>query len=400
MGIKAIQGRALKYGVPVMVYAAALLVFPLCPLSAQTAEIKDAYYDVVSDGGSADASLLIRDLELRLEVFNRLFGFDLSSLASPLKVRSFKDKAAYDAYVQPKLGTTQNGAVYLHFPQRARRELVIHRGSPEAESALPYQAFVQYLRAFVANPPAWMREGFAIYFNTLRFNPDTLTLEFKENLSWLEPVKALGASSPSLESVLLADSRGAPDHFQALSWSLVSFFLNSGKEIYSRTVTELFMTLSATASAETNAEEVMRRITIRANMATFRRDYAAYLASRKTFNETLRDGQTAYTRQDRVTAELNFQEAKKQNPNHYAPYYYLGLLAYEEDKYALAEQYYLSALEHGADSALIRFAMGLNAAKAGRTDDAVNFLRQAAETSPLRYKARSDDLIRQLNSGS
>jgi tetratricopeptide (TPR) repeat protein len=367
-------------------------------LSAQTAEIKDAFYHVVSDGGSADASLIMRELELRFEVFNRLFGFDTSALTAPLKVRVFRNKADYDAYIQARLGSTRNGAVYLHYNQQDRRELVIHRGSPEEPAGLSHQAFIQFLRAFVSNPPAWMREGFAIFFSSLRFDPRADKLDYTENLAWLELVKNLGDKAPPPEAVLLADSRGIPDHFQPLAWSIVSFFLNNDKDTYSRTLTEIFITLVPAATAQANAEAAVRRITIRTDMETFRRDYNSYLAARKTFAELLKDGEAAYAQKDSVTAELNFQEAKNQNPGHYAPYYYLGLLAYERQMYDLAEQYYRSALQYGADSALVNFALGLNAASSGRNAEAAGYLEQAAEVSPARFRQRVNDILSRLKS--
>jgi tetratricopeptide (TPR) repeat protein len=371
-----------------------LFFFAGLSLSAQITEIKDPFYHVVSNG--ADASIVLRELELRFEVYNQLFGFDTAALEAPLKVRVFKDKEEYDAYVSARLGCVQDGAVYLHYTQQDRRELVIHRESPEEASALPYQSFIQFLRAFVAYPPAWMRDGFAIFFSSLSFDPGKDTLDYIENLAWLEQVKRLGDTAPSLESVLVADGGDLPDHFQPLAWSVVSFFLNSSKDIYSRTLTEIFMTLDPAAKARVNAEAVMRRINLRADMETFRQDYQSYLAARKSFEELLKDGQTAYTGKDAATAELSFREAGNLNPTHYAPYYYMGLLAYEGQEYDAAEEYFRSAMQYGGDPALINFARGLNAARAGRKAEAADFLENAAQASPARYRERSNDLIQKL----
>ncbi|MDR2245699.1 MAG: hypothetical protein LBE17_03335 [Treponema sp.] len=371
-----------------------LFFFMALSLSAQITEIKDAFYHVVSN--DADASAVLRELELRFDVYNQIFGFDSTALTSPLKVRAFRDKADYDAYVLDRLGSVRNGAVYLHYTRQDLRELVIHRGSPEEADALPHQAFIQYLRAFVPHPPAWIRDGFAIFFSSLRVDPEADRLDYVENLAWLEAVKSRGDTAPSLESVLLADSQDLPDFFQPLAWSVVSFFLNSDKEVYSRILTEIFMTLNPAATAQANTGAVMRRITLRTDEETLRRDYQSYLAARKTFAELLRDGQAAYTRKDATAAELSFREAGKLNPRHYAPYYYLGLLAYEGQKYDDAEAYFRSALQYGANSALISFARGLNAARADRTDEAVRFLEDAAEASPTRYRQKSDDILRNL----
>jgi tetratricopeptide (TPR) repeat protein len=366
-------------------------------LSAQTAEIKDAFYHIISDGGSADASRIMRELELRFETYNRLFGFDISALDAPLRVRAFMNKEDFDRYIQARLGSPRTGAVYLHYNQKDRRELVIHRGSPDEQTTLPHQAFIQFLRAFVSNPPAWIREGFAIFFSSLRFDPGTDELAYTENLAWLDPVKSLGSAAAAPEAVLLADIRGVPDHFQGLAWSIASFFLNTGSDIYSRILTEVFMSLIPDASASANAEAVMRRISLRSDMETFRRDYDSYIAARKTFSELIRDGQAAYAQKDSIAAELIFLEARNQNPAHYAPYYYLGLLSYESRMYDSAEQYYRSALQYGADFALVNYALGLNAASAGRTTEAAGYLEQAAQAAPDRYRKRVDEMIPRFN---
>jgi tetratricopeptide (TPR) repeat protein len=86
----------------------------------------------------------------------------------------------------------------------------------------------------------------------------------------------------------------------------------------------------------------------------------------------------------------------EQRPNHYAPYYYLGLIYYEEKSYDLAEEYYRSSLEYGADEALVSYALGLNAASAGRNIDAVSWLQKASAADPARYKSRADELIGRL----
>ncbi|MDR0387548.1 MAG: hypothetical protein LBH57_05885 [Treponema sp.] len=381
-------------------------------LSAQITEIKDTFYHVVSDGGGADAAVVLRDLELRFRAYNRIFGFDPAVLGTPLKVRTFVDKADYDAYVRARTGGVQDGAVYMHYGRKENRELAIHRGSPGEAAALAHQSFVQFLRAFVDHPPAWMLEGFAVFFSSLRFVPEADALDYTENLAWLEQVKGLGNDAPSPEVILRAGGRDVPRHFQPLAWSVVSFFLNYavpdadapthdaglnyGRNIYSRILTEIFMILDPAAPAQVNTEAVMRRIGLRTDMETLRRDYRAYLAGRKTFAELIRDGRAAYARKDAAAAELGFREAGDLNPGHYAPSYYLGLLAYERGDYGAAEEFYRAAQEYGADPGLVNFARGLNAAAAGRTSDAGRFLEDAARASPSRFGRRAGDVMRRL----
>jgi tetratricopeptide (TPR) repeat protein len=240
-----------------------------------------------------------------------------------------------------------------------------------------------------------MREGFAIYFSTL-IAGEGGELKYTENLSWLDTVKNLGEGARSLEAVLLADVKGFPPDFQSLSWALVSFFLGSGREEYFRTMTESFLLLSGTASAAENSGAVMNRIARWNPQENFSRDFNSYLSSRKTFTELIEDGQRAYAVRDLMGAEMAFLSALDQKPDHYAPYYYLGLLAYEEGAYDMADEYYQSALRYGADAALAYYALGVNAASAGKNREALDYLRRAAAASPERYGEKSESLIRRL----
>jgi tetratricopeptide (TPR) repeat protein len=341
-------------------------------------------------------------MEERFAVYNRLFRFDPAQAVFPLRVRAFGNRDDYRDYVSARLGTASPGAVYLHYNQRERRELVIDRGSADEAKNLPYQAFIQFLRAFVSNPPSWMREGFAIYFSTLGFNGEG-KISWEENLSWLDTVKGLDGKTPLLEAVLGADSAvysaaagiGSPE-FSGIAWSLVSFFLNSGGEEYFRALTDSFLLLSDSKTAAENSEAVMRRISLWNNMDKLNRDYRAYLDSRKTFTELVAEGQRAWAAGDTAAAELAFTKALNQRPGHYAPYYYLGLIAYGENSYDLAEQYYRSSIQYGADFALVSYALGINAAAAGKNREAVNYLREAAAAAPDRYLEKTESLIARL----
>jgi hypothetical protein len=362
-----------------------------------TVEVRSLYFDVVSDSGSYDAETLLRELELRFEVYNRLFRFNVAALPSPLKVRSISNKAEYDRYVMERLGSTRDGAVYLHYQTPASRELIINRGSAEESRMVPHQAFIQYFRAFISQPPTWMREGFAIYFNTLKFDKAARELRYEENLSWLETVKNLGANGPNLETVFLADLRGQPEYFQPVSWALVSFFLNAGgNNEYFRTLTESFMLLSDQRSAAENAQSVLDRLLRWTNLEQMTADYQNYINSRRTFAELVGAGQQAYSARDYVSATSYFQGAIYQKPTHYAPYYYLGLISYENHDFDNAEVYYRTALNYGADVALLNYALGVNAATANRAADAVNYLETAVATDPARYREKAEAILVRL----
>jgi hypothetical protein len=365
------------------------LVFAFGPVSAEV-------YVITADAETLKAADTVKkEMESRFDIYNRLFRFDPALLRSPLNVRVFGNRQAYDKYVSERLGETRQGAIYLHYQQPERRELVIHHGSHD-EASIAHQAFVQFLRAFITNPPSWLLHGFAIYYSTLRFGPQG-NPEYEENLLWLETVKKLGMLSP--EAVLLADGQPLPseipDNNKILSWSMVSFLLNGNRD-YFRNIVECFMLLSPELSASENTSLLTNHFAPRVDLAEFKTDFKHYLDSRKSYKEIMDDGQRAYSQGDFIGAELSFLAALDQRPLDYAPYYYLGLLAYEEKNYDLAELYYNKSRERGADEALINYALGLNAASAGRRDDAAIFLYKAAALDSPRFNARVRELLNKI----
>ena len=369
-----------------------LLIPALAALAS--AQLRSAHYETIVPAGSADGPVYQSEMEQRFTRYSAVFRFNPALLSAPLRVRVFTSQGEYDAYVTSKLGSPRPGAVYLHYNNPANRELVIHRGSPDEGRLVPHQAFIQYLRAFVPNPPAWIREGFAVYFTTLVWNREQGNQAYEENLSWLETVKRLAANP---DAVFLADRGGASlPNMQALSWSLVSFLMADPGGPYHRSLTDGFMLLKSNAAAEENAQAFYDRFFLFGSQADFIRDYNAYIAGKKTFVELVEEGQRAYGAKNFSEAGALFRRAAEMKSGHHAPPYYLGLLAYEDKNYTVAENFYKTALDLGAERGLVQYARGVNAATAGKTAEAVAFLEEAAAADSAKYKARSDELIKKL----
>jgi tetratricopeptide (TPR) repeat protein len=354
-------------------------------------QTKSRHYEIYAEGGREASEKLAKEMESRFEVYNRLFRFEESSLP-PLRVVAFESADAFDSYVKAQLGRTREGAVYLHYQRPERRELIMLRRGGASDRFAAHQAFVQFLRAFLPNPPSWIRDGFAVYFSTLGFNENG-AVEYEENLAWLDTVKAWGRETPSLDSVLLADIQGSFEKFVPASWALVSFFLNSGNIDYQRTLFESFMLLRPEAGAAENSRIVQEYMNSWINASAFAQDYRSYFESRKTFAELVDLGKASYQTQDHTMAEMYFLQAIELKPGHYAPYYYLGIMAYERKNWDLAEFYYESALENGADRPLTLYALGINALSAGKTGEARALLNEAAEADPARYKDKAGELL-------
>jgi tetratricopeptide (TPR) repeat protein len=372
----------------------AFMVFPVFP----QASARVPYYQIIFDAEAPAAykESFTREMAERFNFYNRRFRFNPADMvSSTLTVRIFSNKAEYDNYVSSKLGRVQAGAVYLHLRRVVSRELVLHRGSEAAKTELPRQAFFQYFCAFVPNPPSWLKEGFAVYYTNLSYDEDDSRLLYQENLTWLPVIKNLGANGPSLESVLSADTLGMPANFQALAWSLISFFTTAGTE-YANMLAEIIRSLSSIADNNTNSETALQIIQQRIGLEGLREAYDGYFASRKTFTEVITEGQRAYNAKDYVTADLRFLQALDLQPAHYMPYYYLGLSAFETKIHELAEYYFRAALEHGADQAMVYYAMGLNAIAWGRNTEAEEYLERAVQIDPAQYRTRVTDTLARI----
>jgi hypothetical protein len=375
-------GRAVmrnKFFVYLLVFAAA---------AGNAAVVPAARYEIDADSGLNIVTT--HYLEALFEAYNRVFRFDPEAAVFPLKVKIFANTDEYNNYVSSRLAPVSPGAIYLHYAQIDKRELVIDSGSSTWMQVLPVQAFFQFFRVFVSQPPAWMESGFAVYFSALSFNGPGI--QYEENLAWLEYVKNM--KIPPLKTIFMGEGGG--EDFQALSWSLVSFFLNCGKEEYKRSLTDSFMTLSNAATAAGNARAVMKRILLGTAMEDLVRDYHNYLESRKTFAELVAEGQSAYSLGGTDAAEDCFLAAMKQKSRHYAPYYYLGLLAYGKKEFEKADQFYLAGISMGLDQAAGFYALGVNAAAAGKNVEAADYLGRAARLDPERYREKVDNIIRML----
>ena len=362
--------------------------------------VEGAHYRIFSDGGETDAAALLQELELRMDFYSRFFRFEQERIAGPLQVRAIADTGTYETYVRSRLDQAPPGAVYIHYSRPENRELVINRGSGAEAAMVAHQAFIQYLRAFVPNPPSWMRDGFAIMFSSLRFDAALEELAYDENLAWLDTVKKMGGGAAPPRLILLADtaeySGGSIDNFKPLSWALVSFFLQCDDENYFRALTEMFMVLSPDADAAENSLAAAKRLTLWTDFEALAVDYQNYLAAKKSFAELIAEGQEAYSGGDWEGAEQRFARARLMRPDHAVPCYYQGLLAYRSKEFARAEELYIAALYNGADAALVHYALGLNAVSAGRAADGIRWLEQAASAGPDRFGEKAAAIIGRL----
>ena len=172
-----------------------LLAVLAVSLSAQTstfAEYETQHYRVLSEIGEDHARETAEKLEALLELYNEYFHFDLDELPVRLRARFFSGSYRYDNYLRRVIDTSRDDFVYLHYTDLAKSELVGYEMSDEEfDIALKHQGLIQFLRAFVPNPPLWLREGFAVYFEAAEFDEALGSAVYRENLAWLETLQSI-----------------------------------------------------------------------------------------------------------------------------------------------------------------------------------------------------------------
>ncbi len=364
-------------------------------------------YSVWSDAGQTAAGTLGKTLEGLFDVYNEYFRFDESSLKAPLTVRSFSTKDAFDAYLNKVIGQSKDDFVYLHYPTAERSELVVFakENAEEFDASLAHQGFVQFLKAFVHEPPLWMREGFAVYFERSKANPATGLVEYVENTAWLETVKLLksqGSLYP-IERIFLVSADEAStglDVFYPQSWALVSFFVNSPDRRYNRFIWDAIALLKQDATLDENQLALRDFFRRWHSSVAVEADFSSYLEGQKTFAELVSNGVKAYGDKDIESSAKIFAQALAKNSASYIPHYYLGLIAYARNDYALADSYYQNALSLGADAAITNYALGINAFASRRFEDAQLYLQKASEGDPERYKDKAAEILQRMEQDS
>ena len=385
----------------------AALVLP-ASLAAQTssfAEYETEHFRVLSEVGDAHAEETAEKLEALLYLFNDYFHFDLDELPVRLRARIFSDKNRYDTYLQRVIDQTREVFVYLHYTDLAKSELVGFAMDDDTfDISLKHQGFIQFLRAFVPNPPLWMREGFAVFFEEVEFNTDLGIAVYRENLAWLETLQAAVDGTSSLRPIPLDDmlemdvstARDRIESFYPQAWGMVSFLLNSDNRDYNRIIWDSISALDPEASLAENSEAAYDAAFAWQEERLLIEAFGSYIAERRSFRTLVQDGIDQYAGGDLGEAEESFVTALKLREDNFIPSYYMGLINYDRKNYSLSDFYYKEALAKGATEALTYYALGVNAYADNRFEDAVSYLEETIRLDPLSYEDKAGQLLERI----
>lgn len=386
-----------------------LIVLLLAPLAVNAQspavyELASEHYQIMSEVSQEHAVSVGKNLDALFELYNSHFRFNPARLPAKLNVRIMSSKQRYDEYMHRFVSRSRDDFTYLHYTDPVKCELVGYAGDITSfRLALNHQAFIQFLRAFIPNPPLWIREGFAVFFENTFFDGASGTILYQENLAWLDTLKDLAAGKGGKKLLPLQDLmkinadgvRDSLDVFYPQAWGLVSFLTNTENINYSRLLWDSVAALDPAAGLEQNENIVYELVFRWYNGDTLSTDFISYIESRKSFRSLVMDGIDLYSRNSLEEAEKTLREALKLDGTNFVPYYYLGLISYARKDYAAADREYASALEKGAQPAVIYYAMGINALAAERLEDALECLKKAGEADPA-YLQKAEDLARRI----
>jgi hypothetical protein len=360
------------------------------------------HYVVLSERGQDRADALSRQLEALFGLYDGFFRYDASGLKAKLNVREFSDKSGFDVYMNQIVGQSKDDFVYLHYPSPERSELLVFpKDEPDFSASLAHQGFVQFIKAFVLNPPLWIREGVAVCFESAKWDDKAGTMDFPENLAWLETVKSLKDRNllmglDKLLTIGQEEARAELDVFYPQAWAFTSFLLNSEDKGYNRLLWDSVAALRKDAGLEDNQAAVAKIVETWYGVDAASTAFAAYLGDRKTFPELVAMGVRQYADKAWTEAGDAFAAAQSMNGSSYVPDYYLGLIAYAQNQFDLADSHYKQALALGCDPAITNYALGVNAYAQNRLDDAKAFLKLAKDAAPDRYGEKVDSLVAKI----
>jgi tetratricopeptide (TPR) repeat protein len=389
----------------------ALLLGAGVALAAQEAKLFTAvseHYRVSSETSQSQAEEVSRRMEACLRLYNDLFHFDLALLPAKLNVRVMRDMASFNTYLTKVLSQTRTDFVFIAYSDPEKSELLCFPKEEKAfSSSLVHQGCIQFLKAFIANPPVWLREGTASALEAAVWDPKGSEYAAKPNYGGLEELKSIVWGETAEKLIPFSDflmrsrelAQAQAEVFYPQSWGLVHFLLASPDKTYNRMLWDAITAIDPKAGLEENSQKVRARAFSWVSEEKLRQDFESFILSLRTAGELVRDGVESYGKADFAKAEEAFSRSVALEPENGPAWYYLGLVAYSKKDYPKAEDMYMKAFQLGTNAALINYAIGVNAYAAGKPDAATKYLKMARDADKAAYGEKVDALLKRIEAG-
>ena len=363
------------------------------------------HYRVFAETSQTQAEDVARRMEAALVLYNGIFHFDLTQLATKFRVKVFRDLDSFNAYLDKVLSQKRTDFVFVAWSDPEKSELLTFPKEDKAFTAsLLHQGCIQFIKGFIDNPPVWLREGVATYLDGSLWDPAAGSFIAQPNLAWLDTLKSMIRGETPNKPIPFADlltltrdqAQAQMDVFAPQSWGLVQFLLNATDRSYSRVMWDSIVALDPKATLDDNSQRALKKGFAWVKDAQLLQDFQAYVLSLKTPIELVKDGIDLYTKGDLANAELSFRKSLALDPTSATATYYLGLIDYSRKNYPQAEDQYTKAFQLGANAGVINYALGVNSFAAGKNADATKYLTLAKQADKATYGDRVDALLKRM----
>jgi hypothetical protein len=371
--------------------------------SAFTAETD--HYRVFAETSQTQAEDVARRMEAALVLYNGIFHFDLTQLATKFRVKVFRDLDSFNTYLDKVLSQRRTDFVFVAWSDPERSELLTFPKEDKAFTAsLLHQGCIQFIKGFIDNPPVWLREGVATYLDGSPWDPAAGSFAPAPNLAWLDTLKSIIRGETPNKLIPFADlltftrdqAQAQMDVFAPQSWGLVQFLLNASDRSYNRVIWDSIVALDPKAALDDNSQRALKKGFAWVKDPQLLQDFQAYVLSLKTAIDLVKDGIDLYTKGDIANAEISFTKSLALEPTSATATYYLGLIEYSRKNYPRAEDQYTKAFQLGANAGVINYALGVNSFAAGKNADATKYLTLAKQADKAAYGDRVDALLKRM----
>lgn len=367
-----------------------LIVCLLFVLSGAMLFAQNVLYNVTCNGDQVACTDFFNLIDTCYPRFNKIFHFDEKGPGYKYPVTLFTNKADYRAYVAEATGAAEpkSETVFLRYSDVSKSEIVAVVAE-ENRNTFIRQLFTQYIYSFLGDAPAWLTNGFALYFEEYAEGEET---------PWLEAGKSLylDANKRIPVRLLLEATKDTytSEIFLPQTWLFVSFLLDTP---YARNSRFLYDNVLQTYSFPYNNENhFINYYNKWIDDAQFEKDYEEYVLSLHSTKEYLAKGIKLYGEKNITDAKVQFNAVLEKQPTNYTASYYLALCNYTEKNYTQADVWYRQALRDGADPALVNWGLGASAIADKRFDEAKTYLFKAKQLDEATYGKKVDDLIQQI----
>lgn len=370
---------------------------------------QSAHYEVKADS-SLDATTveaLVYEFEANYTLFSEIFTSATQKPENLLNVKIFKDKESFDKALSSENIYNRSNYIYLYYDDPAKNVLMIYpiENENEERAQLARHGFFSYIFDSLPTLPTWIREGLALYYESLIYNEAGEAI-VPLNRLYMDDLKSAAKDSPITLKALMSlddkDGQFEKNSFERnllYSWGIVNFLMFSDNESYRQVVPLAISQTSAEKTQQENGQAVVSFIS--SSYPNLQADFDNFLNTEMGYVELVNVMREAYGEKDYAKAGSYAENAKQAEPEAYVPEYYLGLVAFQNDDYTAARMHYTQALSLGAPEALINFAMGY-LSYYGEKDyqQAADYFQRAKTEDPVRFGQKVDLIMKNLTQDS